>query len=133
VTTDTNYNNISKSLLYHVPPQYSITGAYPGTLDINQRAVMGSLASPVELNLRILLQSQFLVALHACQDLTREGTTPNIDISASSTNSQKDFVEGMPLKRQIEAPLISWNSSHGPIIQPILVGQFTLSPILMSW
>ena len=84
-----------------------MTGAYPVTLDISQRDDKGSLASPVELNLRILLQSQFSTALLPFHDLTRDGMTPSIDISASSINSQNDSVEAIPLKRPIVAPLMS--------------------------
>lgn len=65
-------------------------------------------------------------ALHA---LTMLGTTPSTATPASSTNSPKSRPNGAPWYRATAAPLSSAAySSHGPIIQPRLVGQATTSP-----
>lgn len=90
------FENDVRFVQTHAPPQYSITGAYPGTRDMSQWAVSGSPASPVELNRRIAPQSHPSTAPDVRQAFARDGTRPSMETWADDTNSQNSLVDGTP-------------------------------------
>src|SRR6266508_6295760 len=105
-----------------VPPQYSMTGAYPAR---NMRYSISSAVdgSAVELNTRIRLQSRPSIVRSAFHARTSFGTTPSIVTPARETNSPKARRWFPPTYSAIAAPFTKLAYvSHGPIIQPKLVG-----------
>ncbi len=70
----------------------------------------------------------------ALQAFAMLGTKPSMDTPVLCMKTPNSRPRGEPWKRAIVAPFKrAAKTSHGPIIQPRLVGQATVSPSLTSW
>ena len=70
----------------------------------------------------------------ALQALAMLGTNPSIETPAFCVNTPKSRPKGEPWNRAMVAPFNkAAKTNQGPIIQPKLVGQATVSPFRMSW
>lgn len=80
-----------------------------------------------------MLMRHTCIQSDALQALAMLGTRPSIDTPASCINTPKPRPRGEPWNRAMVAPLRrAAKTSQGPIIQPRLVGQATVSPSLTS-